>query len=201
MGQLFTLEDFSVAPSEKAPAPEPALSEAELDAIRHAAYENGFRDGAADALASVEADETRLRADIAAAVQSLGFTYQEAVAHVMGGVAPVLRALVEQVLPAMLAETVGHAILEELLPLAEQAADIPVRVLVSKADANCLRHVLGENSPLPLAIVEDASLTAGQAHLRLAGTERQIDVAAVLQRISTALSAVTELNERTLANG
>ena len=197
MAQLFKLEDFS-APAEP---PAPAISDEEIEAIRREAFEEGFQAGAADAVAANAADQTQMRGDIAATVQELGFTYQEAVAHVMSGVEPVLRALVDEILPTMMAETVAHSILQELMPLAEAAGDIPVRLLVAEADATALRHVLGQSTPVPLAIVEDASLVSGQAHLRLGSTERQIDVAAVLERLSTAVSAVADLNGRKLANG
>lgn len=194
---LFPLEDFAAAP---APPAEPAISEDELEAARRTAYENGFQAGAADAIAAAEADQARIGAALAARVQELGFTYQEAAAHVMSGVEPVLRAMVETLMPPLMAETVGRMILHEVRPLAEEAADIPVRVLVSPDEAAALRGILGENTPVPMAIVEDASLSAGQAHLRLGQVERQIDLSAALDRITQALAAVTDLSERSLAH-
>ncbi len=195
----FALEDFDAA---MAPQQQPRpISEAEVDEIRRAAYENGFHAGAADAIAAAEADAARLSEELLATLQELSFGFHEASAHLMANVTPVLKTMLDTVLPRRMAETVGHTILETVEPLIEEAAGIPVRLLVSPGEAPTIRTIIGESADVPFVIVEDPALGRGRAHLKIGAVERHIDVSGVLDRISAAVDAVSELNTRKTANG
>ena len=198
MGFSF-LESFDAPPP--TPAPKiPTFSPEEVEAARQEGYSAGYGSGWEAAAAAAEADQNRITADFEQHLQDLAFTYHEARAHVMKGVEPLLREMLETILPAVMIDSLGHAILREIAPLAEEAADIAVRVAVAPQDADRLRTILGEETPIPLAIDEDESLASGQADLRLGKVERLIDLSGVLARISNALGAVEELNERSLAH-
>lgn len=194
----LALEDFDTAP---AAAPQPKITEAELDQIRRNAYETGFQAGAADAIAVFQADEARISAELVATLQDLSFGFHEASAHVMTNVTPVLRAVLDTVLPRLMAETVGYTVLEAVEPLVEEAAGIPVRLLVCPDEATAVRGIIGETADVPFVIVEDPSLERGRANLRVGAVERRIDVSGVLDRISAAVEAVAEVNTRKIANG
>lgn len=194
----FALEDFDAL---AAPPSPPTLTVAEVEEIRRNAYENGFQAGAADAIAAAQADETRLSDELVSSLQDLSFAFHEASAHVMTNVAPVLRAMLETVLPRVMSETVGYTILEAVEPLIEEAAGIPVRLLVSPDEAPAVRAIIGESADVPFVIVEDPALGRGRANLKIGAAERHIDVSGVLECMSAAVEAVTELNTRKTANG
>lgn len=194
----FALEDFD---ARAAAAPAPSIAEAEVEQIRRDAYENGFQAGATDAVAAFEADEARISSELVTALTDLSFGFHEASAHVMSNVAPVLKAVVGTVLPRMMSETVGYTILEAVGPLVEEASGIPVRLLVSPDEAPAIRRIIGETADVPFVIVEDPALERGRANLKIGDAERQIDVSGVIDRISAAVDAVTELNTRKTANG
>ena len=193
----FALEDFEIAAAPQAAR----LSEAEVEEIRRSAYETGFQAGATDAIAAAQADEARLSVELVTTLQDLSFGFHEAAAHVMSNVIPVLRTLLDTVLPRLMSETVGYTILETVAPLVEEAAGIPVRLLVSPAEATAIRAIIGESADVPFVIVEDPALDRGKAHLKVGAAERQIDVSGVLDRISSAVEAVTDLNARKTAHG
>jgi flagellar biosynthesis/type III secretory pathway protein FliH len=194
----FALEDFD---SRKAPAAAPRLTVEEVEEVRRAAYENGFQAGAMDAVAAQQAEDARLSAELVTTLKDLSFGFHEASAHVMSNVAPVLRAVVDTVLPDLMSEIVGHTILETVEPLVEEAASIPVRLLVSPGEAPAIRQIIGEAADIPFVIVEDPALERGRAHVKIGAAERHIDVSGVLDRISAAVDAVTDLNTRKTAYG
>jgi flagellar assembly protein FliH len=177
------------------------VSEAEVEAVRREAYENGFQAGATDAVAALHADEARLSAELVARLQDMSFGFHEASAHVIANVVPVLKSIVGTVLPKVMAETVGHTILEAAEPLVAEAAGIPVRVLCAPAEVSAVRAVIGENADVPFVIVEDPSLAPGSATLKLGDAERRVDVAGVLEHITASIDAVMDLNARKTANG
>lgn len=194
----FSLEEFDLR--EAAPAA-PSLSEAEVEQIRRDAYENGFQAGATDAVAAFQAEEARLSSELVTTLKDLSFGFHEASTHVMLNVTPVLKAVIDTVLPRLMSETVGYTILEAVEPLVKEASGIPARLLVCPDEAPGIRQVIGESADVPFVIVEDSALARGRAHLKLGEVERCIDVSGVLDRISSAVDAVTELNARKTANG
>lgn len=191
----LTLEEF-----DRRETVAPAITEAEVEEIRRNAYENGFQAGATEAIAAAEAEATRLSTDLVSRLQDMSFGFHEAAAHVMANVTPVLKSMIDTVLPRMMAETVGHTILETVEPLVEEAAGIPVRLLVCPAEASTIRDLIGEEADLPFVIVEDPGLEPGCAHLKLGEIERRIDVADALGRMSEAVDAVMDQNQRKIAN-
>ncbi len=196
---LSFLESFD-APQPRVETP-PSFSEEEIAAARQEGYSGGYAAGWETATTAAAEDRSRITSEFAAHLQELGFTFHEARAHVMKGIEPLLRELLGTLLPAVMVDAVGHTILQEIIPLAGQAANVPVAVAVAPEDADRLRAILGEQTPIPIRIDEDPALTTGQADLRLGKAERLIDLSGVLARITNSLGAVEELNERTLAHG
>ena len=196
---------FAFLESFDAPQPEPEaprlVPETELEAARQEGYAQGYGSGWEAASAAAAEDQARIGADLAQHVQELGFTFHEARAHVMKGLEPLLREVFETLLPAVMVDALGHTILQELRPLAEAATNPPVCLAVAPEDADRLRTVLGENTPVPLRIDADPALASGQADLRLGQIERLIDLAGVVARLGDALAAVEDINERSLAHG
>lgn len=194
----FALENFGareIAPSA------PRISEEEVEQIRRDAYETGFRAGASDAVASFQAEESRLSAELVTTLGELSFGFHEAATHVMMNVTPVLKAVIDTVLPLLMSETVGYTILEAVDPLIKEASGTPVRLLVNPDEAAVIRRIIGECADVPFVIVEDPALELGRANLKVGAVERHIDVSGVLGRVSAAVDAVTELNVRKSANG
>ncbi len=195
----LALEDFDTVATSQPQAHR--ITEAEVEDIRRNAYENGFHAGASDAIAAAQADEARLSEELLSSLQDLSFGFHEASAHLMANVTPVLKSVLDTVMPRLMSETVGYTILETVEPLIEEAAGVPVRLLVSPDEAPAIRTIIGELADVPFVIVEDPALARGKAHLKVGAVERQIDVSGVLDRISAAVDAVSELNTRKTANG
>ena len=68
-----------------------AIEEAKL-----AAYEQGYKAGWDDAAAAQSEDQTRIRVDLARNLQQLSFTHQEARAHILKAVEPLLEEMVNR---------------------------------------------------------------------------------------------------------
>jgi flagellar assembly protein FliH len=173
----------------------------DLEKARLAGYEAGYKAGWDDASRGQAEDQSRIGAEFARNLQDLGFTFHEARAHVMHALEPLLSGMVSRVLPRLVSETMGQTIVEEILPLADNAADLPIEVVVSPSSRPALETLLAQSVSVPFALVEEASLAEGQVFLRSGKIERHIDFTTAVDRIGAAISGLYELNEKAFKNG
>lgn len=204
------LEDFDQAPaaaveplapaarSDNAPGMVPPEA---VESARLSGYEAGYQAGWDDASKALAEDQGRIGVEFARNLQDLGFTFQEARAHVMHALEPLLSGMVERVLPRLVSQTIGQTVLEELMPLAADAADAPIEVVVSPASRPAIEGFLSESASVPFSLIEEPTLAEGQVFLRSGTLERHIDFSSAVDRIGTAISGLYELNERAFQNG
>ncbi|MCR8724352.1 flagellar biosynthesis protein [Frigidibacter sp. ROC022] len=206
MSRALILEEFAgdaAQGDDAAPVADPPAAP-EPDAPKEdpvEAYERGYRAGWDDSEAKTQAARDAVGAELARNIQELGFTYHEARAHVMSGIEPLLEALLGKVLPQLVAETLGPAILEELRAVAETAADRPVTILVSPASHDTVAGFLAEATALPFELVSEPTLGEWQVCFRLGDHERQLDLGEVLDRIMARFRAFSDQNQRVLNHG
>jgi flagellar assembly protein FliH len=198
MSRPFPLESFDRTGPTKAL---PGFSGADLDAARLEGYDAGFRAGWDDAMAACVAEQDRIGEDFARNLRDLSFTYHEARAHVLSGVAQVLRATFDALFPALAAEALAAKVHEALEAEIGKAAQDPVRVLVSPEDSGALRRLLVSVETLPCQIHEEGTLASGQVFLVLGAREIEVDLAAALAAARDALDALNDATERTLGHG
>ena len=197
----LTLEDFAFAPEPSQKVPPDTVSRAQLESEKSTAYENGYQAGFDDAAQAEAKNQERIRADLARNLQELSFTFHEARAHVTQAMEPLLVQLLETVLPQLARETLITKILEELQPMVDQSADSPVELMVCPADLVAMRTHSDQFDQANVKLVEEPTLAEGQVFLRIGKIEKQIDISGAIERISQAVQALYDLNERTLKHG
>ncbi|WP_102106677.1 flagellar biosynthesis protein [Oceaniglobus roseus] len=165
------------------------------------AFDKGYAAGWDDATAAAKVDLQQQEAALLRHLEDLGFTYHEARAHVMSALTPLLRALLEKLLPDLLHQTLVPRLLAECETLVDDLADAPVQLMVAPDGAAELRRIIGGITALPLHLVEEPSVAAGRMYLRLGAAEREIDLAGARAAIAEALSALDDLNRETLRHG
>ncbi len=206
MPPIFPLQDFdrperesqSITPVAPPPA---AISDAEIEAVRLAGYEAGYQAGWDDAAHADDENHNRISAEFARNLQDLGFTFHEARSHVMKSLEPLLASMIEKVLPSLVSDTIGQAIIEEILPLAAEAADNPIQVLIYPNGREMLDTLLAQNATVPIEVIEEDTLADGQVYIRMGNTEKQIDLSGAVHRIGEAITGLYAINEKALQNG
>ncbi|SIS58765.1 FliH/SctL family protein [Phaeovulum vinaykumarii] len=199
MALPFQLETFEVA-DPRTSAQEVRMTPIELDEVKAASYEQGYAAGWDDALAAQEAETARLHAELARSLQELSFTYAEARGHILQSLEPLLRDMVDAVLPTLARETLAAHVLEQIRPEAERLADMPISVAVSPLSRAAVEGFLTERCNLPLSFVEEASLSEGQVYLRMGDAGTRIDLDSVLKSISGAVTTFFGPDRKEAAN-
>ena len=158
-----------------------------LDEAKLASFDTGYRAGWDDAAAAQTGDQSRISADLGRNLQSLGFTYHEARAHVLKAVEPLLLEIVGKLLPELARSTLAPMLLETLMPLAERLADAPITLVLNPAARPVVAALLEQATGLPLTIIEEPTLGEGQAWLRLGAVETNVDLDSATEKIAAAV--------------
>lgn len=196
MALALTLEEFSQAESVPGRDGESDWSAANPGGeVKTRGFEEGYKAGWDDATRAALEENQRLNAELARNLQNLGFTYHEARSHMVRAVEPVLRLLVEKILPCAVAATVGERILEEIQPFLEESLDAPVEIFASPLQSAIVEERLSGLATFPMVVAPEQSLAEGQVHLRLGKSEKLLDSADSLARISEALEAILNANQ------
>ncbi len=164
-------------------------------------YEHGYKAGWDDAAQAADEEQVKFTAEFSHNLQDLGFTFHEARSHVIHSLEPLLLALVEKLLPELVAQTVAERILEEIAPLAQKYADTPIQVVTSPANCAALEPILSASASWPLELVEEPSLGPGQVFLRSGKVEKHVDMDSVVTAITSAITAMGEENKGAFAHG
>ncbi|MEZ5715426.1 MAG: hypothetical protein R3D85_09775 [Paracoccaceae bacterium] len=166
-----------------------SMSELSLEEEKLEAFERGYKAGWDDAVKAQTDDRNHVTRDFANNLQELSFTYHEAYSHLARALKPVMRQIVETVLPGIARKSLVPRIAEELSDLAARAGQQEVEIVAAPANAPLLRKMLGKELGFPVRLVEEPSLSQGQAFLRFGESERQIDHDEVLGGIGQAVDA------------
>jgi flagellar assembly protein FliH len=158
------------------------LEETKLDS-----YDRGYQAGWEDAASAQADDRATISAELARNLQSLTFTYQEARAHVLRALRPFMSGLAERVLPTIAHESLGAIVAEAIAPLAEKAADQPIKLVLHPSRRESVEAYLAATVGLPLIVEEEPSLGEGQVFLVMGKQESAVDLDGAVAAIQAAV--------------
>lgn len=156
---------------------------ASVEENRAAAWEQGYRAGWDDSEAAHTQNGDRVRAELERNLMTLAFTWQEARAHILGAMEPLLQEIVNRVLPALARETLGPILVEQLMPMVAETAEQPANLILHPAARLQVEALLSQTPGLLIEITEDPQLGEAQVFLRLGPRELNIDLTRVTESI------------------
>lgn len=172
------------------------LDPSAIEDIRMQAYEQGYTAGWEDAAAAEVGDQSRIKADFARNLQSLGFTFQEARMHVIGAVRPLIEEIVCHLLPEIARDALASTVLETLMPMANDLANGPVTIVLNPVSRAAVEALLVQETGLPLTIIEEPTLGEGQVYLQLGVLETQINLDRATADIAAAVHNFFDIREK-----
>lgn len=181
------LEDFEVNLMD--PSRVRLLDEDTLEEYRLAAFEQGYSAGWDDAVSARSEAQDQLNATLVRNLEDLSFTYHEALSQMTHSLEPMFESLVGTVLPKTMKRSYTHHIVEQLKAMAREQVSQPALLIVPSGVSASLKPILSEEFSFPVQLVEESSLPAGQACLRIGTAERDIDCSALLSSINEAMES------------
>ena len=172
-----------------------------LEDERLASYDAGYKAGWEDAANAQSEDQTRLRADLARNLQSLGFTYHEARSHILKAIEPLMLEIVGRLLPEIARHALAPMVVETLMPLAEAMADAPVTLILNPIARPAVEALVEQATGLPLTIEEEPTLGEGQVFIKLGTLEAQVDLDKATADIAAAVRGFFDLSGKERPNG
>lgn len=184
------LECFTAAEAVAQP-PAPEVEEAATEA-RLATYEEGYAAGWEDAAAAQRDDRAQAEEQALRTLAALALSADEARRQVLASLAPLLDAVVAQIVPALARECLSARLAEAILPLAAERAGDAVTIRISPAARAVVAPHLQRLSGLSLQIEDDPALRPGQALVSVGAAGAHVDLAGLEDEIAATLRAFHE---------
>lgn len=162
--------------------------------VRLKLFEDGYEAGWKDSLLSVQNENKQLLADLEGHIRTLSFTFHEARAHVLGGMEPLIKAVVCRMLPKFTHASLPQLILDRLNGLIEDRCDRPIRLLVSPTSRNILEAMMPFDIELSVILVDDVDLEDGQVIFEFGSEEEFMDASATLLRVEEMVNEFFHIN-------
>lgn len=172
-----------------------------MEEARLASYEQGYSAGWEDAVSAQSNERSQMAADLAHNLQSLSFTYHEARAHILRAIEPLLTDMVTHLLPDIAKDALTATVLKAIMPLAEIAADTPIKILFNPAARTAIEPLIEQANAPPLELVEEATLGEGQVFLRFGDCETRVDLDGAIVEIKAALKDFFTLTTKDTPHG
>lgn len=180
------LEDFSTERADTAVV----MTELLLEEERLEAFEKGYKAGWDDSANAQTETATSISEDFASNLRDLAFTYEEAHDGMLSAIEPVIRQIVDTVLPAIAHETLGLRVADLLKTELSTHGRQPVRLETAPESAPAIRAILPHDCGFPLEIVETDMLGEGQVRIRFGpSNEQEVDLERVISGIRSATDA------------
>lgn len=156
-------------------------------------WQAGHEAGLADGVAQAEAAQTALQRQTAEAIADLALTLAEARADTLARLAPLFAALADRIVPRLLRDTLGAALLDELARAAEAALGGPLVLRIAEADHDAVAALLPLIPGTEVTLETDLHLGPGQALIDGGATGTALDIDRLAVATTEALAALPDL--------
>lgn len=190
------LEDFGPATRTPTTAEEKDIAREDL---RLAVFEQGYSAGWEDALSAQIGQDRRATEAFVLALEDLNFPYQEALAQMIANTAPVIEAILHQIVPAQIADHLACIVWDEVETLLRDPAHNRVEIVAAPARIAFLEKAMPQG--VDATILADGSLDDDCVRLRVGPAERQIDMSHIARRIDRAVAAFRQQTESGKTHG
>lgn len=164
----------------------------ELEEVRLAAFENGYRAGWDDSAAAHIEEQATIGSELSANLQEFSFSYAEARASVLRDLEALLRGIVDKVLPAGAQGVLGAMLVEAAMEASRDNSDRDFEIVVHPCNGPALHQAIDAAEGLSVQVVTEETLGTGQAFLRLGDTEQKFDIDHLLSRLTDAVAEFFE---------
>ncbi|SEW41378.1 hypothetical protein SAMN04488515_2820 [Cognatiyoonia koreensis] len=182
MAHLMFLEQFEAESGET-----PTRSPTELP---------GFEDGYDAGLAAAAADQATLSAQMATRISELQFGYVEAQQDLLRALGPLVSAICDQILPALIDDMTRSRIFETLLLCARADVSHPMQLTCHPAKAAVMQQVLADFGDQQVALLTDPGLAQDEVLIGGNRQETQLDTALLIAAMRTALQHLCNAHQK-----
>ncbi|WP_170411586.1 ABC transporter ATP-binding protein [Ruegeria atlantica] len=165
------------------------LDEDALEEQRLASFEQGYSAGWEDAVQAQEQSRGQVSAELAKSLEDMSFTYHEAITRMSVSLEPMFQSLIQVVLPETLDRGFAVRIVEQLTDMARAQIGQPMQVFVPTGRATEVEDLIPTELSSPVQVIEDSSLEAGQARLKVGISQREVDCSGLLASVDQAFQA------------
>lgn len=159
-------------------------------------FQAGFEAGVEAGLQQAAAQQDALRADVVQSISDMAFGYNEARAHLLKHINPLILITINRLLPATLQSSLGVNLHQMIAEALEIDAAAPAILSVAPDQVAAITLALADMTHPHLTIQSDARLTSHAAIVTACTGETALDLDAALAQISDIYDAIPQSLQR-----
>ncbi|MBF9050971.1 hypothetical protein GTA62_09940 [Roseobacter sp. HKCCD9010] len=187
MERALRLEEFGTPSSKGLSEVKVELPDADLEALKLDAFKEGYRNGWDDCITAEKQNRSRIGEDLSQTLKNLTLTYDDARAQVLTAFQPLFNGIVEQMLPAIVAEALVPTVRAELDEILGDLPDGSCELIAAPSICPTLETFVANSVSVDLTVLPDASYSEGHVTLRFGTELREINLDAASARIAEAI--------------
>lgn len=191
MTRRISLEDFD-GPAPVEPVRTDPVPQIDIDAVRSAAFEQGYKSGWDDCRAEHLKSEEAVSSDLCQSLKDAELSYREARNDVLSAIKPVIDTIISQLLPKLAADGLSATVAQELMPLLQDASDLEPELICAPSVMPVLQQLINKRDDLEIRMHPEPSFSGGQVALRLGAESRDIDMGEAVEKIAEELASFTD---------
>lgn len=180
--------DFSPLDADGQPAETVPIERVEDQKLQ--AFEDGYQAGWTDADANHSAEQKNLDAGFLATLRDLSFSHQEALACLNRSLKPMFEQMIATLLPQTIKAALRAHVVEQLMELTATQTEARITLRFSSENTQMIEDLMEEAElNTPVSLLPDEHLSAQQIFVALDTYEKEINLDAVCQEITNAMTA------------
>lgn len=173
----------------------------DVEDLKLSSFEGGYKAGWDDAIEARSKEQNQLSADVVQQLQDMSFTYHEAYSKLSKAMQPLMTRFVTKVLPEVAHQSLGVHLMDQIGQLMDQQSENAIQLAVAPETRKTVEGLMHKRLAIPFSVTEDSTLSRSQIYLRVAETERAINLDEVIEGVSAAVEAFFHTLEQEVENG
>lgn len=166
------------------------ISDVSLEEEKLNSFETGYQAGWDDSAQANKDNTETVSLEFKRSLQDLAFTYQEAYQGVLKDLQPLIRQMVESILPKLGRDVLGTRVAELLGDELRKNANQGIKLITAPCNVPSLTEMTNNQTDLSVSVVANPSLMDGQVQILFAsGEERELNLNQLIEKISQSIEA------------
>jgi flagellar biosynthesis/type III secretory pathway protein FliH len=178
-----------------------SLTEEEEEERRLAAFEEGYAAGWEDSAKAYGQEKGQSLSDLASSLADIHFTFQDAYSAILKEMEPVLRKMIDAVLPELATRSIGAHAVAELMNTLKNTPGVDLTITAHPSAKDRIATALHDATMPPVHLLTDDGFSPSQLIIGTESAETEINFETVFKGLEASLATLLHAEPKDARHG